>query len=174
LQKEVRQASNGVAISGVFGIIIPIMLMIRLQRVGRKNDPSFRVVVTEKTKSPQSGGFLEIVGSYDPRKDRVQLKNERIQHWLSHGAKASGTVHNILVNAKIVNAPKMDVLPSIKKKEAETPAEAPKAEGATEEKAAPETPKEEPKPEEQPKATPQEETTQPTPEVTAGKEKEGE
>ncbi|MBI4114482.1 MAG: 30S ribosomal protein S16 [Candidatus Niyogibacteria bacterium] len=85
------------------------MLMIRLQRVGRRNDPSFRVVVTEKTKGPQSGGFLEIVGSYDPRKDRLHLKNDRIKHWLSHGAKTSGTVNNLFVKENIITGPKVDV-----------------------------------------------------------------
>ncbi|MDP2676386.1 MAG: 30S ribosomal protein S16 [bacterium] len=103
------------------------MLMIRLQRVGRKNDPSFRVVITEKANAAKSGAFLEIVGSYDARKDRVQLKQDRIQHWLSHGAKTSATVHNMLVNAKIINAPKVNALPSkkIKPEEAKTEAPAP-------------------------------------------------
>lgn len=108
------------------------MLMIRLQRVGRKNDPSFRVVITEKANAAKSGAFLEVVGSYDARKDRVQLKPDRIQHWLSHGAKASATVHNILVNAKVINAPKVNALPSKKSKpeeaKAETPAPGQKAE----------------------------------------------
>lgn len=99
--------------------------MIRLQRVGRKNDPSFRVVVTEKANAAKSGAFLEVVGSYDARKDRVQLKPDRIQHWLSHGAKASATVHNILVNAKVINAPKVNALPSKKSKPEEAKTEAP-------------------------------------------------
>jgi len=100
------------------------MLMIRLQRVGRKNDPSFLVVITEKAHAAKSGAFLEIVGSYDARKDRVQLKGDRIQHWLSHGAKTSATVHNILVNAKIINAPKVNALPSKKVKPEPASAEA--------------------------------------------------
>lgn len=91
--------------------IIYLMLMIRLQRVGRTNDPSFRVVVTEKTNGPQSGSFLEIVGSYDARKDRIDLKKDRIQHWLSHGAKTSGTVNNLLVKEKVIIGPKVDVRP---------------------------------------------------------------
>ena len=62
------------------------MLMIRLQRVGRKNDPSYRVVVTEKQNAAKSGKFLEVVGSYDARKDRRLFNAERIRHFISHGA----------------------------------------------------------------------------------------
>lgn len=126
---------NGVAFFYIFGIIVPIMLMIRLQRVGRKNDPSFRVVITEKANAAKSGAFLEVVGSYDARKDRVQLKPDRIQHWLSHGAKASATVHNILVNAKVINAPKVNALPSKKSKPEEAKTEAPAPAQKTEEMA---------------------------------------
>ncbi len=46
------------------------MLTIRLQRVGRKNDPSFRVVVTDSKHGPQSGKFLEVVGAYDARQGK--------------------------------------------------------------------------------------------------------
>lgn len=96
------------------------MLMIRLQRIGRTNDPSFRVVVTEKTNAPQSGSFIELVGNYDARQKRVVLKENRIKYWLSQGAKPSGTVHNLLVNAKSIPGPKVDVSPSVKKKEDKT------------------------------------------------------
>jgi small subunit ribosomal protein S16 len=82
------------------------MLNIRLSRVGRKNDPSFRVVLIDSKRAPKSGAFLEILGSYDPRKKRVQLDNERIKHWISVGAQPSDTVHNLLVNASVINAPK--------------------------------------------------------------------
>ena len=83
--------------------------MIRLQRVGRKNDPSFRVVVTDSRNSTKSGRFIEIVGSYDARKGSPQLKAERIKYWLSVGTKASNTVHNLLVNAGIVTGAKINV-----------------------------------------------------------------
>ncbi len=90
--------------------------MIRLQRVGRTNDPSYRVVVTEKTNSTKSGRFLEIVGSYDARhKDKIDLKTDRITHWIAKGAQTTGTLHNILVGAKIVKGPRRDVSPRTKK-----------------------------------------------------------
>ena len=84
------------------------MLMIRLQRVGRKNDPSFRVVVTDSRNSTKSGKFIEIAGSYDARKGKPSLKEERIKYWLSVGAKPSATAHNILVSKGVINAPKID------------------------------------------------------------------
>lgn len=94
------------------------MLMIRLQRVGRRNDPSFRMVITDSHNSTKSGKFIEIVGSYDPRhKDKVQLKEERIKYWLSVGAKTSGTVNNLLVDKKIISGDKIHVSPNPKKEE---------------------------------------------------------
>jgi len=87
------------------------MLRLRLQRVGRRNDPSFRMVITEKTNSTKSGKFLEIVGSYDPRKDTKSIDKERIVYWMSKGAKATGTVHNILVDEGVINEKKINVLP---------------------------------------------------------------
>jgi small subunit ribosomal protein S16 len=101
------------------------MLTIRLTRVGKKNDPSFRVIVVESKRKPQPGNYLEMVGSYDPRVDRVDLKADRIKHWLSMGATTSETVHNLLVSNKIIDAKKINVLPkkTVAKVEVETPAE---------------------------------------------------
>lgn len=87
------------------------MLKIRLQRIGRKNDPSFRVVVAEHTRGPKSGNFVERVGSRNPKTKETNLNAERIKYWLSVGAQASGTVHNLLVSAGIVKAKKVNVLP---------------------------------------------------------------
>lgn len=86
------------------------MLTIRLSRVGRKNDPSFRVVVVESKRKVKAGNYLEMVGSYDPRVDRVDLKAERIKHWMNHGATVSDTVHNLLVSKKIIEGKKINVL----------------------------------------------------------------
>lgn len=94
------------------------MLTIRLSRVGRKNDPSFRVIVVESKRKPQPGNYLENVGSYDPRADRVELKAERIKHWISKGATVSDTVHNLLVSQKIIDAKKINILPKFKAPEA--------------------------------------------------------
>jgi small subunit ribosomal protein S16 len=120
-----------------------MMLKIRLQRVGRKHEPVFRIVVTDsKTAAKKHRRFHEVIGSFDPRrKEGVVIDTERAKHWLSKGAQASGTVHNILVDQKAIDAKK--VAPVVPKKEApvvEAPAEE-KAEAApaAEEVAAEET-----------------------------------
>ena len=86
------------------------MLTIRLQRVGRKNDPSFRVVVTDSKNGPQSGKFKEILGAYNARFGKPTLNADRIKHWLSVGAKTSETVHNMLVHYKIIDGVKINAL----------------------------------------------------------------
>lgn len=88
------------------------MLMIRLQRVGRKHEPVFRLVLTDSKNGPKSGKFLEILGSYDARRgDKAEFKVERVKHWITNGAKLSGTVHNILIERKVIEGKKINVLP---------------------------------------------------------------
>ncbi len=87
------------------------MLKIRLQRTGRKNNPFFRVVVGEHTNSAQSGKSVEVVGSYDPKAGKVEFAADRVKYWISKGAQASGTVHNFLVDQKIVEGKKVNMLP---------------------------------------------------------------
>jgi len=85
--------------------------MIRLQRVGRKHDPSFRVVLTDKRNGPQSGKFLEVLGSYNARFGTPSLKGDRIKYWVGKGAKLSDTLHNLLVSEKVIEGKKINVLP---------------------------------------------------------------
>lgn len=87
------------------------MLTMRLQRRGRKNDPSFRVILVESKRAAKTGNFQEVLGNYDPRTDRIELKADRIKHWLGMGATVSDTLHNILVSQKIIDAKKINVLP---------------------------------------------------------------
>lgn len=86
------------------------MLSIRLQRVGRKNDPSFRVVLIDSHRASRSGKAVEVLGSYDARKGAPVLREERIRHWLASGAQPSGTVHNLLISGKILEGKKINVL----------------------------------------------------------------
>ncbi|HEY4510245.1 MAG TPA: 30S ribosomal protein S16 [Candidatus Paceibacterota bacterium] len=86
------------------------MLTIRLQRIGKKHDPSYRVALIDSRKAPKSGAFLEHLGSYNPQRGKPQLKAERIKEWMGKGAQASETVHNILVREKLIAAKKKDVL----------------------------------------------------------------
>ena len=117
------------------------MLKIRLQRVGRTHEPSFRLVLTDSQNSTKSGRFKEILGSYDPRKSNDSLDTERIKYWLSNGATPTDTVHNLLIKHRIVNAKKINVSAKSKK------APVVKEEAKEEEKATPvveeETPSEE-------------------------------
>ena len=110
------------------------MLKIRLQRIGRKNDPAFRVVLTDSKNSAKSGKFLEILGTYNPKMGEKNLITERIKYWMSQGAKCSDTIHNFLVHDKVIEGKKINVLPkkTVPKKEETT--EAPKAEAKTETK----------------------------------------
>jgi small subunit ribosomal protein S16 len=96
---------------GFFVTLVAQMLKIRLQRVGRKHEPSFRVVVTDSENSTKSGRLKEVLGSYDPRKATDLLKVDRIKHWLGLGAKPTGTMHNLLVTHKVIDAKKINVLP---------------------------------------------------------------
>lgn len=90
------------------------MLKIRLQRIGRKNDPAFRVVLTDSKNSTKSGKFLEIVGNYNPKAGKTKFEIERIKYWMSKGAQLSDTVHNFLVHEKLIEGKKKNVLPKKK------------------------------------------------------------
>ncbi len=89
------------------------MLKVRLKRVGRKNDPSFRLILTESTSGPKSGKVIETFGSYNPHdgQDKAAFKSDRVLYWISKGAQVSDTVHNMLVNNKIITGKKVNVLP---------------------------------------------------------------
>ena len=84
------------------------MLVIRLKPIGKKKQISFRVTVGEK-RSKLNGKVLEDLGFYNPHTDKFGLKNERIKHWISNGAQVSDTVHNILVNAGVIEGPKVKI-----------------------------------------------------------------
>lgn len=87
------------------------MLKIRLQRIGRKNDPSFRAVLTDSKNSTKSGKFLEILGTYNPKAGETKFEVERIKHLVSKGAKLSDTIHNFLVHQQAIEGKKINVLP---------------------------------------------------------------
>jgi len=83
------------------------MLIIKFLRVGKKNQPFFKIVVTDKRNKPCSGRFVEEVGYYNPLKKEKKLNLERIKYWLSVGAKPSPTVFNLLVSEKIIEGKKI-------------------------------------------------------------------
>lgn len=96
------------------------MLKIRLQRVGKKHDPAFRIVLIDSARAARSGFVNEVLGFYSAKREQTKLSGEKIKEWISKGAQVSDTVHNILVKAKVIKGPKRDVLPP-KKKMAEVP-----------------------------------------------------
>ena len=73
------------------------MLMIRLARTGARKQPHYRVVVIEKERA-RNGRSVEVVGTYNPRTTpaSIELKRERIDYWVSKGAKMSDRVNKIV------------------------------------------------------------------------------
>lgn len=91
------------------------MLSIRFTRIGRKKTPLYRIVIMDKRKDPW-GKYLEKLGFYNPRTKETQLNKERIEHWLSVGAKASETVFNLFVKNGIVTGDKQKSVKITKKR----------------------------------------------------------
>jgi len=157
------------------------MLVIRLFRVGKINQPAFKIIVTDKRRSSTGGRFVEEVGFYNPLTKEKVLKPERIKYWLSVGAKPSPTIFNLLVSEKIIEGKKIDVhkKPKVKKETASASAEAtasqeekPKEEKpALEKKPAEEKPKEEKPKEEKPEKKEEPKTETPPKETPAVEEK---
>jgi small subunit ribosomal protein S16 len=87
------------------------MLMMRLQRVGRKNNPSYRVVVVDKRTSTKSNKIVDLIGNYNPKLGQINLDGDKAKKWLADGVQASDTVHNMLVSKKIIDAKKRNALP---------------------------------------------------------------
>lgn len=87
------------------------MLKMRLQRTGRKNNPSYRVVVTDSRNGPKAGNHVDYLGSYEPKVGTFTIDGEKAKHWISKGVQVSDTVHNFLVTKKIIEGKKKNVLP---------------------------------------------------------------
>ena len=81
---------------------------IRLRREGAKNRPYYKVVVAD-SRSPRDGKFIEIIGTYDPKKPghNSTLKLDRAEYWISKGAQPSDTVRSLIkkIKKQAVNAP---------------------------------------------------------------------
>ena len=103
------------------------MLVIRLTRKGKKNQPFFRVVVIDKKRSSKGGRAVEVLGYVDPLTKRKSLKKERVLYWISKGAKPSETMHNLLVKEKIIKGKKINVSKKSKKAKQDTQTQIPPA-----------------------------------------------
>jgi len=90
------------------------MVVLRLRRLGKKKQPTYRLVATEKS-APRDGRFIELLGNYNPRTKppTVNFKEEKVLDWLGKGAQPSVTVKRLLKNVgtwqKFVQ--KKDVVP---------------------------------------------------------------
>jgi len=137
------------------------MLHIRLTRVGKKKQPTYRVIIVEKTRDPW-GKALEILGNYNPRTKEKALvvDKERIKYWIEKGAQMSNTIHNLFLREGIISDQKKRksvkisqkrAAKKVEKEKADAEAKAAAEEKAKAETAAAETPKEE-APAEEPKA----------------------
>src|SRR5437868_14102112 len=93
---------------------------IRLRREGALNRPYYKVVVAD-SRSPRDGKFIEIVGTYDPKKtgQNSTLKLDRIDHWISKGAQPSDTVRSLIKKTKNPEAAAKKAAATAAKKAAE-------------------------------------------------------
>jgi len=98
------------------------MLKIRLQRIGKRGQAYFKIIVNEHTSKAQ-GSYLELLGSYDPHAKNLIIKKDRVQYWRSVGAQFSPTVNNLLINKKVIEGKKVQSWKP-KKKEGTAPAKA--------------------------------------------------
>jgi small subunit ribosomal protein S16 len=106
---------------------------IRLRREGAKNRPYYKVVVAD-SRSPRDGKFIEIIGTYDPKKPdhNSTLKLDRIEHWMSKGAQPSDTVRSLIKK----NRKQTTAAPAEESAAAPAPVEEPAAAPAADEPAA--------------------------------------
>lgn len=109
------------------------MLAIKLQRIGKKHQPSYRLVVAEK-RSKLGAPPVEDLGSYNPSTKAVNVKGERVNYWIKNGAHPTITAHNLLVKNSVISGKKVAV--KMKKAEAKpVVAEVPVVEAKVEEAA---------------------------------------
>ena len=85
------------------------MLVFRLFRVGKNNQPSFKIVVTDRRNPSKGGRFVEQIGFYNPVTKEKTLNVERAKYWLSQGVKPSDTLYNLFIKEGILEGKKIPV-----------------------------------------------------------------
>ena len=81
------------------------MLTLRLQRLGKAKQPTYRLIISEKRHDTQYGA-LEILGNFNPRDKKFVVKADRVKYWIEQGAQASNTVYNLLLKEGVVTGKK--------------------------------------------------------------------
>ncbi len=94
------------------------MLSIKLQRIGRRHQPSYRVVVAE-SRSKLIAPPVEDLGSYNPFTKALNVKADRVKHWVGVGAQPTATVHNLFAKGGLIDAKPRKIAMPAKKVEAE-------------------------------------------------------
>jgi small subunit ribosomal protein S16 len=93
------------------------MLTIRLSRIGKKNQPMYRLIISENARDPW-GKALEIFGPYNPFSKELKVDPARIKYWISKGAKLSATANNLLIAKGMIEGKKVKAsIARTKKKE---------------------------------------------------------
>ncbi len=105
------------------------MVRLRIQRLGRKNRPYYRIGAAEK-RTRRNGPLIELLGTYDPiEKDpakQITLNVERVKYWISKGAQPSDTVRDMLAKRGLIDVKAWEANRGTEKKElAERLAKAP-------------------------------------------------
>ena len=93
------------------------MLAIKFKRIGKKHQPSYRIIVAEK-RSKMGGDCVEDLGWYDPISKKFEIKKERIAYRLKTGAQPTASIHNLLVKAGVIEGKKIAVHKKKKTEEA--------------------------------------------------------
>ena len=82
------------------------MLMIRLSRVGKKKQPTYRILVQDKSRDPW-GKALEILGNYNPHTKELVINKERLEYWRGVGSQMSASINNLLIRKEIIHGKKV-------------------------------------------------------------------
>ena len=93
------------------------MLAIKLKRIGKKHQATFRVIVAEK-KSKMTGIYTDDLGFWNPHTKKASINKERAEHWIKVGAQPTETVYNLLVKNQIIKGTKKPVHGKKKEKKA--------------------------------------------------------
>lgn len=91
------------------------MLTIRFTRVGKRKQPTYRIVVQEKHRDPW-GRAIDIIGNYNPRTKTLVVKEDVLKDWIAKGAQPTPTINNLLIEKKILTGAKKRATTNDKKK----------------------------------------------------------
>ncbi|MFC1656469.1 30S ribosomal protein S16 [Patescibacteria group bacterium] len=100
------------------------MIKLRLMRIGKTNQPYFRIVACEK-QAPAKASFIDILGNFDPMKHEFTIDKEKLEKWIKNGAKPSDTLNNLLIKEGVWPKSKLikkTVKPKKKEQKEEKPA----------------------------------------------------